>query len=40
MWYGYSKEGAIIREIIETEKGNFRIIHTVEDVDADKPFGI
>ena len=32
--------GAIIREIIETEKCNFRIIYTVEDVDADKPFGI
>lgn len=37
----YEKAGAIIREIIETKKGNFRIIYTVEDIDADKPiFGI
>lgn len=37
----YEKARAIVQEIIETEKGNFRIIYTVEDVDADKPiFGI
>lgn len=29
----YEKAGAIVQEIIETEKGNFRIIYTVEDVD-------
>ena len=38
---GYEKAGAVIREITETERGNFRIIYTVEDIDADKPiFGI
>lgn len=37
----YEKQGASIKEIVETEKGNFRIIYTVEDVDIDKPkFGV
>lgn len=36
----YEKQGASIKEIIETKKGNFRIIYTVEDMDMDKPLGI
>ena len=37
----YEKQDASIKEIIETEKGNFRIIYTVEDIDLDKhKFGV
>ena len=37
----YEKAGATIREVIENKRGHFRIIYTVEDVDAHKPiFGI
>lgn len=29
----YEKAGASIKEVIETKKGNFRIIYTVEDTE-------